>query len=173
MSSEQTTEQIPGPIAKKRRSPVDFLIVVIIIVLAVTAARYQEEIQGFFRLHAWDRGAPGQAVVEFLKAGKNRDRAQADSYIGSPLYQPFLKDGVWLGYSTTVQTTKVLYTFEDLIPATSLQPTSTEFNYVGDGSADVVIPDKQGNPVTYSLVRLGNRWKIISIRGGKMEQARG
>ena|SRR5579862_6385439 len=169
MPSEQSTAPIPRA-TRAKRNPLDFLIIAVIIVLVVAGAFYQEEISGFYRLHAWDRGAPGRAIVEFLEAGKKGDRALADSYIGTPLYKPFIKNGAWLGYASSVQAATVLYLFDDLIPAAALQPTSTQFNFVGSGSADVVVPDKQGHPVTYSLVRFDNRWKIISIRGGKMEQ---
>jgi hypothetical protein len=168
MPKEQSTNRSPGK--TKKRRPFEYLIVVIIIALVVSGAYYQEEVSGFFRLHAWDRGAPGRAVVEFLTAGKKGDRARADTYLGSPLYTPLIKNGAWIGYSTTVQATRVLYTFEDLIPTDSLQPASTQFNMVGDGSADVTVPDRQGHPVIYSLMRRGGRWRIISIRGGKAEQ---
>jgi hypothetical protein len=168
--SEQAPDRIPRTV-KKKRTPLDYLIVVVIVVLVLVAARYQEEIGGFFRLHAWDRGAPGRAVVEFLKAGKKGDRAQADTYMGAPQYQPLIKNGTWLGYSTTVQGTKIVFRFDELFPAASLQPTSTEFDFVGSGGAEVVVPDKRGKPVRYSLMRMGDQWKIISIRGGRMEQS--
>jgi hypothetical protein len=170
MSSEQTSDQTPRA-TRKKRSPLDYVIVVVIIGLVVAATFYQESIAGFFRLHAWDRGAPGRVVVEFLQAGKKGDRAQADAHLGNSQYAPLIRNGNWIGYSTGVQDATVVYIFDELVPSASPQPTSTEFNYVGEGGAEVVVPDKQGKPVSYSLMRLSNQWKIIGIRGGRMEQS--
>ncbi|HZP83153.1 MAG TPA: hypothetical protein VFB21_16040 [Chthonomonadaceae bacterium] len=170
MSSEPMSAPTPKAVKKKSRL-LDGIIVMVIIVLVVAGAVYQESVAGFFRLHAWDRGAPGQAVVGFLEAGKQGDRIQADAYIGNPQYQAIIQDGKLLGYSTSVQAEKILFLFEDLIPTTSLQPTSTEFNFVGNGSAEVVVPNRQGKPVSYSLMLMNGQWKIIGIRGGKMETA--
>lgn len=168
MSSEPMSAPPPKAVKKKSRL-LDVVIVLVIIVLVVAGALYQESIAGFFRLHAWDRGAPGQTVVAFLEAGKKGDRAQADACLGNPQYQAILKDGKLAGYALTVQGAKILFLFEDLLPAADIAPTSTEFNFVGNGSAEVVVPNRQGQPVPYSLMRLGDQWKIIGIRGGKME----
>src|SRR2546427_4839795 len=116
----------PVPVKKKRSSPSEYLIVLVMIGVIVAAAFYQEEIGAFFRLRLWDKDAPGQTVANFLTAGKKGDQKQADGYLGVKDFKPLNKNGKWLGYFMTTQAGRLDFLFDELAPAGDPKPASTE-----------------------------------------------
>lgn len=160
-----TAPQVPR---KKRRSrALDYAIIVVVIAGVIAAAVYQEQLRAFLALRMWDRDAPGRTVVNFLKAGRNGDRAAADGALAAREYQPLMKNGKWAGYFVVAQGGRMDMAFADLAPAGEPKATRIEFETLGDGYAIVSVPDAKGEPIKYRLDMTKDGWKITDIRGGR------
>jgi hypothetical protein len=161
------SEIVPKPQARASSRIVPYVVVVVLIGLVIAAAAYQEEISFFFRLHGWDKAAPGRSVAGFLDAGRKGDEQTADSYLGVDVFKPLKQNGKWVGYTMTTNAGTMQYVMADLAPAGEPRPTKTEFVYIGDGAAMVTMPDHAGKGIDYRLQMKDGGWKITEIRGGR------
>ncbi len=159
----------PAPVlTKRKRSKVsEYIIVLIVVGIVVAIAFYQEPASAFFRLHLWDRDAPGRSVVNFLKAAKKGDQAEASAYVKSTNMNPLNKDGKWIGYFVVVMSAKMEIILDEIVPKDEPKPGEAEFNTFGKGAATVRVPNAKGQPVQYRLEMIGDGWKITDIRWGR------
>jgi hypothetical protein len=165
--STPISEPMPAATPKKRRSIVEYLVVLGILGIIIIAALYQEQISSFFSLKLWDKGAPGRTVTAFLSAGKKGDQELATSYLGTSELKPLMKDGKWQGYFLVSQAGTLEFIMQDLAPSGEPTATNTEFMTLGKGAATVMVPDSKGKPVEYRL-EMKDGWKITEIRGGRV-----
>ena len=164
LMAESTTTAVP-----RKRSPAALIVLVLVAITAVAAvAWYQEQIGYFVRLKGWDRDAPGRAVSQFLTAGLNGERERAGDYLGNDAFKPLEENGKWIGYSLSSMAGTMEFVFAELAPGPDPKATSTEYTYVGSGSATVTVPDKSGKPVRYRLEMIRDRWRITEILGGRL-----
>lgn len=165
-STEQASGSNPAA-AKKRRSRVfEYLIVLVVIGVVVTAAFFQEQIGLFFGMRLWDRGAPGRVVTDFLNAGKKGDQKAASDLLGGQ-YKPLTKEGKWLGFLVVSQGGTMEFPMDELAPAGGPKITNTEYLLVGKGAATVTALDSKNEPVKYRVEMQDSGWKITEILGGR------
>jgi hypothetical protein len=143
-----------------------YVIVLVLVGMVVAGAMYAEPITYFVRLRTWDSAAPGRTVVQFLQAGKEGRREDAEALVGTQMFQPLEEGGRWVGFFMVTQAGRLEYVLADLLPAGEPKPT-TEFIYRGNGAAEVDLPDKNGKVVRYRLEMAPSGWKITEIRGGR------
>jgi hypothetical protein len=143
------------------------IIVLIVVIGVVAAAYYQEQIVYTFRLQTWNKSAPGDTVVRFLKAGLNGDKEAAGACIGTREYQPREEDGKFVGYSVSTPAGTLHLDFADLSPGADPQPSPAEFIFRGDGAATGKVKDSKGRDVTYRLEMRDGSWKITEILAGR------
>jgi hypothetical protein len=136
----------------------------LIIVGVVAAAWYAEPIGYFFRLRTWDKEAPAREVLNFLRSDNEK---QATQYLASRELKPLEKDGKWLGYLMVSNAGTMWYIMSELAPKDSNVNTESKFQYIGEGSAEVLVPDSNGKQVKYRLIMTPSGWKITDILGGK------
>jgi hypothetical protein len=169
MSSSE--EAASGSAEKRARSSRQlFVVVAVLVLLIVGAAYFQEEIGYFFQLQAWDRGAPGRTVTDFLQAGREGKRSEADRCIDVNLFHPLEQRGKWVGYQVGTTVGSLEYVFDDLAAPGEIRPSRSELIFKGNGAAMVTVPDAHGHPTEYRLVMQDGAWKITEIRGGRVRQ---
>ena len=160
------SDPILTPRKLKRSRIVEYLGVLVIAGIIVALAFYQEQIGYYFSLRLWNKAAPGQAVTQFLVAGKRGDQKQASSYLGTSELKPLTKDGKWVGYFLVSNAGTMDFRFDDLASGSEPQVQNTEFIQVGKGAADVTMTSAKGAPVHYRVEMKDNVWKITSISAG-------
>src|SRR6476659_6998138 len=102
---------------KRRLRAGEYVAVVVTIGVIALAAWNAEPLMAYFRLHLWDRDAPGKVVVAFLQAGKSGDQAATSSLLASDAYKPLTENGKWAGYYVVSQGGRLDIPFSDLLPA--------------------------------------------------------
>lgn len=130
------------------------------------AAYYQEDIQRYIRLRAWDKGAPGRVVVAFLNAAKQGNAEEADRYLGSPEYHPLKENDKVVGYFVTSPAGIMDFRFQDLVPEGEIKVSSTKFILIAEGAAEVEVPFKGSEVARYRLKMFNGEWKITDILDG-------
>lgn len=162
---------MPEPSAPTPRQSVSrvasYVIVLFVVVAVVGVAYYQEQLTYGFKLKAWDKDAAGRSVGQFLTAGRDGNRAAADALVSSRELKPLEKNGKWVGYFMVSNAGTLDYMFDELAPPGEPKATSTELFYVGNGSAEVMMPDSKGKAIKYRLEMVGGTWKITEIHGGR------
>jgi hypothetical protein len=161
--STPTPEQ---PKKKKSRAK-DYIILVVILAVLVSAALFQEQLMAFFTLKQWDKGAPARQVTAFLTALQKEDRAAADALLDTSIYKPLETNGKWNGYYIVSQAGRMDFSLADTAPKGTIPSLEVEFNAMGEGSATVSAPDGHGKMVNYILKIVNGTWKIAEMRGGK------
>ena len=158
-------ESVQAP-PRRRSRAFEYLLVLALMVIVVVAAYFQEPLTAFFKLRLWDRDAPARVVTEFLKAGKSGDQKATEAYLGSKEFKPLTKDGKWQGYFIVSQAGQMNFEFSDLAPAGEAKAAGVEFLTIGNGAAEVTVPDSKGKPTKYRLEMVDGSWKITEILGG-------
>src|SRR5688500_9121124 len=120
------------------------LITIVLIAAVVSVAWYQEQIGYFLRLRTWDKAAPARTVLTFLEAGKSGDQAKADRQLGTKDLQPLVKNTKWEGYVVKTLAGDLEFRMKDLVPAQFPTNPKSEFELIGDGTAEVFVPDRTG-----------------------------
>jgi hypothetical protein len=155
----------------RRRGRGGLVVFVLIVALVMVAvAFYQEEIGYFFQLQAWNPGKPAQTVTQFLKAGREGNRKEADRYIDPNLFHPLEEKGRFVGYQIGTTVGNLEYRFSELAGSGEIRPRKSELVFKGNGAAMVTVPDAAGKPVDYRLVMQGGAWQISEIRGGRVKR---
>lgn len=164
----ETAPALAPIVEKKKRARIfEYFIIVLIMGAVIAAAFYQESISAFFRLHLWDRAAPGKTVIQFLEAGKRGDKRAADAILAATSYQPVNRNGKWLGYLVASPAGKMEFLFEDLIGQSEPKILETEFVTLGNGAAKVTVSDAKGEPVKYRVEMTDQGWKVAEILKGR------
>jgi hypothetical protein len=149
----------------RETSPWTLLIAILVAVgIVAAAAFYQEPVTYFFRLHAWDRGAPSRTVAAFLTAARQGDQEQAQRYWAGGSMQPLVENGKWVGYGGRFGATNSTVRLDELLPEGEVEPTRTEFVTLGRGAAEVTMPARAGRSAQYRLERIEGDWKLTTIR---------
>jgi hypothetical protein len=163
MSSGITpSEQLEPPRSKQPSRIGAYVVVVIAIAFVVAAAAFQEPIGHFIHLRAWDQGAPGRTVQQFVASAKRRDREAADRYLRISRATPIMKGGQWAGIRVPMGMLVSETWLDDILPPGEPEITRTEFIYLVDGAADVWTRGRSG-VVKYRLRPFAGEWKITEI----------
>lgn len=137
------------------------------------ATYYQEDIQRYIRLRAWDKGAPGRVVVSFLNAAKQGNTEEADRYIGSSDYHPLKEYDKVVGYFVTSPAGIMDFRFKDIVPEGEIKVSATKFVLIAEGAAEVEVPFKDDSVARYRLKMLDGKWKITDILDGGKQRGGG
>jgi hypothetical protein len=163
-------------VAKRPESPARRIVRLLVITAigfgAIALGTYfQEDIQRYIRLRAWDKSAPGRAVTAFLEAAKEGNGAEADRYLGSPDFQPLKMGDKHLGYFIATPAGTMDFKFEDLAPQGEVQVSSIKFVMIGEGAAEVETSQGNGETGKYRLKMINSEWKITDILSGAPRQS--
>jgi hypothetical protein len=140
------------------------LTILVAAAIVVAAALYQEPILYFFRLGGWDRGAPARTVRAFLAAARDGDQQRAQQYVSGGDLQPLVEEGKWVGYSGRFGATSSVARLSELVPDGEVEPSRTDFIYLGPGAAMVTMPARANASAQYRLERVEGSWKLTAIR---------
>ena len=152
---------------KKPRRILDVLLVLASVGVVAAGAVFQEPLLNFFKLRMWDRAAPGRAAAGFVEALQKQDQSSADRLVGNPQVEPMKRKGKWTGYHIAGLGFQNDMSFADLTPAGKPEPKPAEYSFLEGGSALVRIPNRHGNPVTYTMKLVRGDWKVTDIRIGR------
>jgi hypothetical protein len=152
-----------------RRSGRAVLIVVIVVAVALVGglAWFSEPLGAMIRLKTWDKDAPAKVVLSFLEAVKSNDQQAAQQYLGSDQIKPLIRGGKWVGFSKPTGSFFINYFNKEMLPKDPPAHPRVEFMTVGEGAADVFMPNRSGKEEKWRLEMRPQGWRLTELGGAK------
>jgi hypothetical protein len=151
---------------KRRSGRAAFIVVLLLAVVAVVAVAWNGEwLTLAMKMEIWNKQAPARVAVGFLQAAKSGDRDAAERFLSIEHLTPITKNGKWLGYTEPKGIVTVKYLLSKIIPKEIPANPRVEFNMIGDGAADIWIPDVKGKEQRYRAERRNGDWRLTEIGG--------